>query len=158
MTLKRFIILFAFWFPTFCATAQSYNNIEFIENKGQWDRQVKFRGDVSAGAFFIRSNGFTVLQNNQQDLETLHDVMHGHKEDGSPISRSKPMTLRSHAYKVNFVGASPDMEVIPDKPIQTYNNYFIGNDPSKWAGGCRIFQAITVKKCISQCRCPLFYR
>ena len=130
----------------FAATAQGYSNIEFIENKGQWDKRVKFRGDVNAGAFFIHSDGFTVLQHNQEDLETLRETMHGHKDgDGSPVSRNRPIKLRSHAYRVNFIGASPDMQVIPDKALPTYNNYFIGNDPSKWAGGCRIFQAVTLK-------------
>lgn len=132
-------------FTDFVASAQGYNNIEFIENKGQWDRQVKFKGDVSGGAFFITSNGFTVLQHNQQDLQMMQDVIHGHKDNGTMVSRSQAIKLRSHAYKVNFIGASPDMEVIPDKALPTYNNYFIGNDPSKWAGGCRIFQAITFK-------------
>ena len=55
------------------------------------------------------------------------------------------LTVRSHAYNVDFVGASPNMQVVPDKPLPTYNNYFIGNDPSKWASECRIYQAITLK-------------
>jgi gliding motility-associated-like protein len=145
LILKRTIIFASLLISAFTSTAQSYNNIEFIENKGQWDSHVKYRGDVNAGAFFILSNGFTVLQHNQQDLETLRETIHGHKEDGTPVSRNRPMTLRSHAYNVNFLGASTDMQVIPDKAIPTYNNYFIGNDPSKWAGDCHIFQAITVK-------------
>lgn len=146
LTLKHNIVFTSLLISAFAATAQSYNNnIEFIENKGQWDKYVKYRGDVSSGSFFILSDGFTVLQHNKQDVEVLHDMMHGHKNDGSPISRNKPMKLRSHAYKVNFIGASSDMEVIPDKPIPTYNNYFIGNDPSKWVSNCRIFQAVTVK-------------
>jgi len=37
-------------------------NIEFIENKGQWDEHVRFMGQVPNGAFFIHNNGFTVLQ------------------------------------------------------------------------------------------------
>jgi gliding motility-associated-like protein len=145
LTLKRYIILAALLIPAFAATAQSYNNIEFIENKGQWDSRVKYKGDVNAGAFFILSNGFTVLQHNQADLENVRETLHGHTGNGSPVSRSRSMILRSHAYRVNFVGASPDMQVVPDKALPTYNNYFIGNDPSKWAGGCRIFQAITIK-------------
>ncbi|MBK5270218.1 MAG: hypothetical protein JJE22_04305, partial [Bacteroidia bacterium] len=88
---------------------------------------------------------FTVLQHNQKDLQVVQDMMHGHNDEGTPVSRNQSLKLRSHAYKVDFLGASPDMEIIPDKALSTYNNYFIGNDPSKWAGGCRIFQAITLK-------------
>jgi gliding motility-associated-like protein len=37
------------------------------------------------------------------------------------------------------------VEIIPDKPLPSYNNYFIGNDPSKWASNCRIYQGITYR-------------
>ena len=36
-------------------------------------------------------------------------------------------------------------EIIPDKPLDTYNNYFIGNDSTKWARNCRIYQGVTYK-------------
>ncbi|MGZ8517581.1 MAG: DUF7948 domain-containing protein, partial [Chitinophagaceae bacterium] len=35
--------------------------------------------------------------------------------------------------------------IIADKPVPSYNNYFIGDDPSKWATDCKIFQGITLK-------------
>ena len=149
MRLTRHIILTILLIPALSATAQintnSYNNIEFIENKGQWDSRVKYKGDVSGGSFFILSDGFTVLQHNREDLQAIHEKMHGQKEDGTPVSRNQAMTLRSHAYKVNFIGALSTMQIIPDKSIPTYNNYFFGSDPSKWATGCRIFQGITFK-------------
>ena len=146
MTLKHFIILTALLIPAFAAIAQSYNNIEFVENKGQWDSRVKFKGDVNAGTFFILSNGFTVLQNNKADFQAIHDMMHGHRENGTGVSRNQKTVLRSHAYTVDFVDASPDIQTIPDKAIPTYNNYFIGSDSTKWAGDCRIFQAVTLKE------------
>ncbi|MBK5270917.1 MAG: hypothetical protein JJE22_07885, partial [Bacteroidia bacterium] len=104
MTLKPYIILAILFFTAFVAAAQSYNNIEFIENKGQWDSQVKYKGDVNAGAFFIRSTGFTVLQHNQKDLQVVQDMMHGHNDEGTPVSRNQSLKLRSHAYKVDFLG------------------------------------------------------
>jgi len=57
LTLKQFTLLPVFLILAFIAQAQNYNNIEFIENKGQWDSHVKFKGDVSGGAFFIRIFG-----------------------------------------------------------------------------------------------------
>ncbi|MCU1295712.1 MAG: cell surface protein, partial [Bryobacterales bacterium] len=32
-----------------------------------------------------------------------------------------------------------------DKPLATYNNYFLGNDPAKWKGNCSIYQAVTYR-------------
>ena len=119
-------------------------NIEFIENKGQWDDRVKFRSDVPAGAFFIRNGGFTILQHHEQDLKSIQEILKGHKHDNAGKKKS-PLILRSHAYAVDFVNAATGLEIIPDKPLEYYNNYFIGNDPSKWAGNCKVYQGITVK-------------
>ena len=62
----RYIALFLL----ILSTAVNAQNIEFIENKGQWDNHVKFRSEVPAGSFFIRNGGFTVLQHNTEDLKT----------------------------------------------------------------------------------------
>lgn len=126
------------------ATSRSQNgNIEFIENKGQWDSRVKYMGYVPAGSFFIRSSGFTVLQHNAADLAEIQEMVHGHASGSA--GAKKHYILRSHSYNVDFAGTSANPEVVPDKPLDTYNNYFIGNDPSKWASHCRIFQAVTLK-------------
>ena len=145
MTLKRFLIIAVLLYPAFAAIAQSYNNIEFIENKGQWDSRVQYKGEVSNGSFFIRSGGFTVVQHNPSDYAGVSRFLHGHNADGSPVKPTDKLVLRSHAYDVDFIGASAESKTIADKVIPTYNNYFIGNDQSKWAGNCRIFQAITLK-------------
>ncbi|MES1214296.1 MAG: PKD domain-containing protein [Bacteroidota bacterium] len=149
-TLKRLAYFLLFIMPVAVLKAQS-GNIEFIENKGQWDSQVKFQGKVSSGAFFVRKGGgFTVLQHNPDDLAKLETLAHGHIAGGGSQLRTAvndKVILRSHSYNVDFVGASPvnDNQIIPDKPLNNYNNYFIGNDPSKWAGNCKIYQGITVK-------------
>ena len=119
-------------------------NIEFVENKGQWDSRVKFMGDFGVSAFFIHPNGYTVLQNHPEDWQQASAKPgHGH-DHGNKKGHEKKM-LRSHAYKVDFLGGNPNPQIIPDKPILTYNNYFIGNDPSKWAANCKIYQAVTIK-------------
>ena len=93
------------------------------------------------GAFFVERNGFTVLQHHPADLEELtartHGHGHGENNKSNTAARATPVnkdfTLRSHAYKVNFVNAnSKSVSVIPDKALATYNNYFLGNDPKRW--------------------------
>lgn len=125
--------------------AQDYSNIEFIENKGQWEAPIKFRGELDAGAVFIRDKGFTILRH---DRDTWAHISSKHKHneaDSDAKSVNKEIVLKSHSWNVDFVGASPQMKVVPDKMIATYNNYFIGNDPSKWASECRIYQAMTLQ-------------
>lgn len=126
-------------------TARSQGVIEFVENKGQWDSKVQYRGIVNYGAFFIRNGGFTVLQHNPADIGRLSDMVHGHGNSSAPQARINPVTVNSHSWNVDFIGASPAMRIIPDKAISSYNNYLIGNDPSKWASNCKVYQAITLQ-------------
>ena len=146
-SLKPYIFFLAFVAFSPPVFAQDYNNIQFIENKGQWDNRVKFKGDVNAGAVFVRSGGFTILQHNPDDFAKLQELANTHHQiKGTQAKAPDKIVVRSHAYNVDFVGASPKMEVIPDKVVPTSNNYFLGNDPSKWASNCKIYQGITLKE------------
>ena len=148
--MKKFIsiaITVAFFFSNIKSFCQ-YANLEFIENKGQWNESVKFKGIINNGAFFLREKGFRVLQNNPEDLGALtnHGYSGSTKKTAAksiiPAKDPNTLTVHSNAYDVEFVNAGTPV-IIPDKPLSTYNNYFIGNNPSKWKANCRIYQAIT---------------
>lgn len=147
-TLRSSIFIACLLILSFATYSQDFSNIEFVENKGQWDERVKYRADVNAGAIFIRDNGFSILQHDPNTWDFLQK-MGKHAEPSTPsfVQRDAngDIILKSHSWNVNFMNASPSMQVIPDKKIVTYNNYFLGNDPSKWAGQCQIFQAMTMK-------------
>ncbi len=53
--------------------------------------------------------------------------------------------MHSHFYKVEFLNSSEEVEIQGDKAMDTYNNYFIGNDSSKWKSNCKIYQAVIYK-------------
>src|SRR3569833_1459750 len=102
-------------------------------------------GKVSAGAFYIQKEGFTVVQHNSEDWEHLHRVIHDHATNENARTKDQGLVLRSHAYTVNLVGANSKAQILPDKPLESYSNYFIGNDPSHWASNCKTYQGITIK-------------
>ncbi|HEX7845711.1 MAG TPA: hypothetical protein VF476_07885, partial [Chitinophagaceae bacterium] len=145
MFLKKIILFAAFFIPTLALQAQQYGNIEFIENKGQWNNRVKYQGEVSNGAVFIRNGGFTIVQHSQEDMAKVNAAMHGHDYGGTRYRFNEKIIIRSHAWNVDFVDASSAMRVVPDKIVSSYNNYFIGNDPSKWASDCKLYQAVTLE-------------
>lgn len=131
-----FLLVLLFHVSSFCQS-----NIEFIENKGQWDSKVKYMGEVRGGAFFVHQDGFTVVQHDASDFKRLHDSQHG-------LSNNRPdlkMTLHSHAYRVSFLNSKGATQIVADKPLNTYNNYFISNDPSKWGVNCKVYQGLTLK-------------
>ena len=126
------------------ASENVFSQGAFIENKGQWDASVKYMSHAGDGSFFIQKNGYTITQFHPEDVqEVTRRNQHLHDSANRKIGRNNGR-VRSHSYNVEFLGASEAM-IIPEKPIETVNNYFIGNDKSKWAEGCRIFQAITYK-------------
>lgn len=104
---------------------------------------MRFAAKASAGGIFLHNNGFTILQHHPQDWAQVTEAVHEHRMAKDAILGAA--TLRSHAYRVEFIGANPDAVIVPDKAQATYNNYFIGNDPSKWASDCKIYNGITVK-------------
>jgi len=138
------------------------SSFEFIENKGQWNNQILFKGELSSGAFYLRKTGFTVDLHNPKDLAAL---LQNHGRPGSSkksknidyskdlsgkvtdqsISSNTPKIVHSHSYQVEFAGANPNAVATPDKPLPSVNNYLIGNDRSKWAQGVKIFQAVLYK-------------
>ena len=120
-----------------------FSQIEFIENKGQWNKEVKFMSLAGSGAFYLQQNGFTVAQNDPNDLENIKERRH-REIVGPNLSTGAGNKVHSHAYSVKFLN-SLNPTILPDKPLPTVNNYFIGNDKSKWAGNCRIFKGITYK-------------
>ena len=147
------------------------SNIEFVENKGQWDQRVQFKGELPTGALFLEKKGFSAMLYHPDDLKRMTDAHHGvlagnapggpfHGTGGKVLAGgtvvgsggagaaagiSPADRLRAHAYRVSFADANDDVAIVADKILPGYNNYFIGNDPSKWAGNCRVFQGVTYK-------------
>lgn len=123
-------------------TENLFAQVEFIENKGQWDSRVKFMSNAGDGSFFLREKGFTVTQYSPQDMENLTDQRHGIVTAANKKQNIKDIKIRSDHYSVEFLNAQ-DPQILPNKPTPTLNNYFIGNDKSKWASNCKIFKGVT---------------
>lgn len=131
--------------------------IEFTQNKGQWNSSVNYRGDFSTGSFFLEKKGFTVMLHKPEDLAALAERMHSHNHGDNntgggstankikePSNNNKPIVVHSFAYKVKFLGAAENAPRVAEKALNSYNNYFIG-DRSNWASSCKIYQEVTYK-------------
>src|SRR5258708_22838990 len=54
-----------------------YSNLEFIENKGQWDSSIRFNAGIATGNLFMQRNGFTALLHDTNDMKRIGLVLHG---------------------------------------------------------------------------------
>lgn len=120
------------------------SSFEFVENKGQWPDAVKFQGKLINGDFALQSNGYRINLLNNNDVKNVSEYYHGHAATTSS-NKNSALLLHGHTYEVKFLNANPNPIIIPEKKLDTYNNYFIDNNPSKWASNCKIYTAITYK-------------
>jgi gliding motility-associated-like protein len=130
--------------------AQNASTFEFVENNGQWEKEITYQGTLPAGNFYLHKNGFTVAQHNMADLQQLHDhhaAPFTANSNGrqSTTDAAPTFTLHSHAYRVQFIGGAENPEIVPDRILPGYSNYLIGNDPSKWRTNVRSCQAVIYK-------------
>ncbi|MEY4380693.1 MAG: hypothetical protein RJA92_73 [Bacteroidota bacterium] len=145
MLSRRLVGLLLFIFTTCVSQVRAQQYLEFVENKGQWPEAIKFQAQTVAGAFALQNNGYRVLVHNPQDLAALNTHPR-EKNYASTILENFDGVLHSHAYEVKFLNANPNPTIVPEKIQSSYNNYFIGNDSTKWASGCKIYKAVVYKE------------
>ena len=154
------------------ATAQEmyYSRaLQFTENKGQWTGDFLYKADMGGGAVFLKRTSFMFLLQNKDDMFALAEKMHGHSRTNdttwqfvpgtvttstSSVSRSSSSStsstsdslpvIRSHAYEVTFLNAN-NPEISADKAADSYSNYLIGNDKSKWASHVKSYGLVNYK-------------
>jgi gliding motility-associated-like protein len=110
--------------------------LQFEENKGQWDQRALFKADLRGGRLFLEKGALTYTFYNPADLDRIHAKRH---QPGSDVSSE---IINNHAFRVHFEGATGQAFVRGTGLKQGYHNYFIGNDPSKWASDVRLFEKV----------------
>ncbi|HEY4205448.1 MAG TPA: PKD domain-containing protein [Puia sp.] len=115
----RFGLFFCcFTLSVLYSSAQSgYSDLEFVQNKGQWDSTIKFKALMSSGAFYLRNGGFSVLLNDTADLSRLGKLIHGEPihpgaQDGGAHGSPAPAGSSTTAGSPTTAGASNQATVV----------------------------------------------
>lgn len=104
--------------------------IKFTENKNQWDDFIKFRAQLDGGALYVKNNSLTY---GFYDKESYRSMMH----DGPNLnSKHRPSGIKFTGFDVNFINSNP-ASIQSTNPTHDYCNFFIGNNPHKWAGNVK---------------------
>jgi len=115
--------------------------IEFRENKGQWEENVMFRARIPAGDLFLEKNALTYRFYKEEDLNRI-DKLH-HQFIKNPTHQDSIINM--HAFKVEFKNAlTPTFKTLKVRP--DYENYFVGNDQSKWASNVKKYEEVAYKE------------
>ena len=109
--------------------------VKFIENKGQWDKEIKFIAQIPGGVLQIRQQGLYYIF---VDNNALYEMKHSKQTD-----EIKP--LKAHGLNVVFENSNPKFTVFANNLITETQNYFYGNDPNNWATGVKSYGEIWLK-------------
>jgi len=152
MKIKKKIAIAVFSLLAYSGQSQ---NLELVENKGQWNNKVKFQGKLNTGAFYLQPQGYKILQYDMDQYTIVTNTLtgHPHGETNEPIQNGKGLpsmpviglAVNAHAYEVSFEQSNTDPLIIPEKQQPGHNNYFTGNDPEAWASNCKIYAAAVYK-------------
>lgn len=149
-----------------CSMAVQAQSFEYIQNKGQWHSDVLYKGELTNGAFFLKKQGYRVLQHQPEELAAIKAAFTGHAlnanskqpttaanqnaslEDvsgGGEVGSQPTMLLHSHAYDVTFVNANTKAQVQTQKQQPGYYNFILGNDPAQWNGNIHAYGEVWMK-------------
>jgi len=115
---------------------------EFVQNLGQWPQEVRFAAHMYAGAIFFSDNSFTITQLHPEQLYAFHEAKH----EGKPFPQTH---IDAAAYRVSFLNSLPNPEATGTFPYSYYYNYYLGNNPKKWAPHAQIYAALQYQELYS---------
>jgi hypothetical protein len=133
-------------FSQVVAAANTTPGIKFIENKNQWPSEVNFSARVPGGNMIFQSGKFQYYFLDEQRLEELHHQSHNRKNESD--GRDDNEMIDGHAVEVNFMGANRKSLPMPFGQSSEHYNYFIGNNPDRWASKAYAYQASFIPPCI----------
>ncbi|MBC7426743.1 MAG: gliding motility-associated C-terminal domain-containing protein [Bacteroidia bacterium] len=114
----------------------SGQNYTFIENKGQWNSGFVFASELENASFYAEKGGFTYLFSDGAEYGRMMHDFHENK------FLTDSFNVRYHSLKMQFIGQNNEMKISGKNALPFYNNYFYGNDRSKWKSYVPIFENI----------------
>ncbi len=115
----------------------SAEHLQFIANNNQWHSNILYRAGLGGiDNVFLEQNAFTYQFHDTEAVAELHEVIK------SSYAVQAAHIVEGHAYRVRFVGSNISPVVGSEKQTQ-YHNYFLGNDPAKWASKVPVFRKVT---------------
>ncbi len=143
-------VLYANWGRAEISNNTSTQVVDYIENKGQWPKNVLYRADLSGGFVYLENNKMTYLFYDKDfHKHGLSDESHKYILQGdakilNPDYHEETVhAIHGHVYNTEFLGANMAATSTGMQRTDYYFNYFLGNDPSKWAGNVYAYKSVT---------------
>lgn len=114
--------------------------LEFIENKNQWNSNVKYKAVHNLGNFWFEKDRVTIDIHCPKGLDEFFGFKFLSEEEKARSQFNG--IVNSHAFNMRFVNSNPNVNVTGRGVLPYYNNYFLGKDSSLWATNVAIYDEI----------------
>ncbi|TNE74460.1 MAG: hypothetical protein EP333_05585, partial [Bacteroidetes bacterium] len=104
------------------------NEVWMHPNVGQWQDPSDFKIDLQNGSGFIEENGMSFVFTNWD--------RHSHEE------QHEEEDILFHAIKTKFLGSNTQLNRKTDNRSESYRNYFLGSDKSRWRSKVHSFKEV----------------
>ena len=115
--------------------------IPFIENKNQWDQQIRFKASIPEAEVILLRDRIQYLVTSEfnetekrADKRTMYGTEGGHQH---------PANFETQLYEVNFINSSKATWQESSGSNGTRYNYMLGADKSKWGIDAKGFSSVT---------------
>ncbi|HMN06514.1 MAG TPA: gliding motility-associated C-terminal domain-containing protein [Flavobacteriales bacterium] len=108
----------------------------FVENKGQWPASVEFRTAAPEATVWCEAGSILI------DRFDAAAIAKHHAGSGSGYDPQAPRTIRHHALRLHFPGATGPVRSEGQGLQAGRYNYFLGNDPRQWASNARAYAMV----------------
>jgi hypothetical protein len=117
----------------------------FIENKGQWNPEVKYLARIGGMNAWITNDGvvYEYYKTEKNYDETKLRKMPEHEKE---IYKREHTSIIGHVIKTTFAKNNSNKQFNGEEKQTAYYNYFIGNKQSKWVSYVSLYGSVTVKE------------
>jgi len=121
--------------------ASSPSGFRFIENKGQWNQDVLYRGSIPGGDIYILKNKLKYVFYPSRRNNHEHGVP---TESGAALRAQTRLKELAQAVEVLFIGANEKSVIKSQEPFPESINYIKENDPDRWVTDAGAFAEVTI--------------
>ncbi|MEZ4687179.1 MAG: hypothetical protein R3B47_14245 [Bacteroidia bacterium] len=127
--------------PAFSPDSPAPSELRFVENKGQWEKEVRYNVRLRGGNVIMESGGLRYVFVKYPESAKGH----GARMFGANKLGLGDTLIRGHVVKMSFVGGNPSPEIFPSFPFPEHHNYYQGEDPSRWAEHVKPYRQLDYK-------------
>ena len=127
---------------------------KFVENKGQWDKEVLYMTQIGGLNAWITRRGivydfYKIKNENISDARNMDTLLNDTYE------KQIPKEKYGQIVNMELLKANANAEVEGYDKCSCYYNYMIGNDKSKWASNAGLYKEVKLEVSIMELMCGI---